>query len=170
MNDLAAEGKRLNESLWRMLWKGGTSAEEIPIRIHDHGTDAGHGLGGPPLHPKFIAYLKSAGACFCDEFDVDGNPRPHVCDRRFEETGARFRESQKQSHPHRLKRALRQVKLVAPYDQYHLVYLMVSRGRTMDEAAEQINTVRVTRGGEPYSTQDIVIMMIAGFDLLSAAW
>lgn len=169
MSAIEVEAKRLNQHLWRMLVRGG-SASEVPLRLHDHGTDAGHGLGGPPLHPKLIAYLRDAGACFCDEFDVDGNPRPHICDRRFEDAPARFRPSRQQSHPRRLKRALRQVRLMVPYDQYHLVYLMVSRGRSMEQAAEQVNSARMTHGLDPYTEEDIVVMMIAGFDLLTAAW
>lgn len=166
---LEAESARLNELVRRMLWNSGGYASEVPVRIHEKGTDSGHGLGGPPLHPRFIAYLKDAGVCFCDEFDVDGKPRPHTCDRRFADKPARFRESNKTSHPRRLKRALRQLRLICP-PEFDVVYLMVARGLEWQEAHDKINASRAARGQAPYTVEDFVVLMVSGFDKLTAAW
>lgn len=167
MNDLAIETRRLNQQVWRMLWHSGSLAAEIPLRIHSADIDPG---GSPEFHPRFLAYLRDSGACFCDEFDADGNPRPHTCDRRFEDKPARFRGSRGEAHPRRLKRALRQLRLIAPYDQYHLVFLMVSRGWEWTQARDHVNSNRAARLEAPLSDTDTVVMMIAGFDMLTAAW
>ena len=168
MNDLAAEAKRLNKELARLTYKGSYVAE-IPMRLHEPGTDAGHGLGGPPLHPKLIAYLRDAGVCFCDETWPDGKPRPHACDRRFENAPARFRPSMKQTHPRRLKRALRQLRLIAPLE-FDPVYLMLARGRSWTEAMTDINERLVAAQRPPYTETDFTLLCIAGFDKLTACW
>ena len=163
MTDLAAEAKQINEHLWRMLWKGGDFASEVPLAIHSHDTDAG---GAPELHPRLISYLIAGGACFCPEFDVDGNPRPHVCDRRFTaDRPAGFRESRHQLHPRRLKRALRQLKLIAPLE-FNAVYLMVARGRTWHQALAEVNDSRLRRGEDALSEADFVVLTLCGCDKL----
>ena len=167
MSQIAAEAKRLNLDLMRMLWKGGY-ASEVPIRLHEAGTDSGHGLGGPPLHPKLIAYLRDAGVCFCEEFDALGNPRPHACDRRFADKPAKFRQSRKETHPRRLKRALRQLRLICPQE-FDVVYLML-RGRDWKDTRDQINGSRYARGQEPYSDEDFVVLMVSGFSKLTDSW
>jgi hypothetical protein len=169
MTALQAEAKRLNDDLVRMLWKGGSYASEIPIRIHERGTDSGHGLGGPPLHPRFIAYLKDAGVCMCDEFDAMNNLRPHICDKRFVDRPARFRESDKARHPRRLKRALRQLRLICPAE-FDVVYLMVARGRSWTAALDQINSSRYARGEDLYTQEDFVVLMVSGFSKLVDSW
>jgi hypothetical protein len=171
---LTPEIKRLNGDLTRVLYKD-SSAAEVPLRMHDHGTDSGHGLGGPPFHPKLVSYLKSAGVCFCEPQEVAGRMTlRHYCDRRYRESRfdarAKLRPSERHGHPHRLKRALRQLQNLVPYDQYHIVYLMVSRGRDWQQTLTQVNDNRARRGDDPLAVLDFEVMMVAGFDLLMAAW
>lgn len=167
MSDLTSEAKRLNGEIFRITYSG-TYVGEVPMRLHEPGTDAGHGLGGPPLHPKLIAYLRDAGVCFCEPWP-DGSPRPHACDRRFEDAPARFRPSAKQSHPRRLKRALRQLRLIAPLE-FDPVYLMLARGRSWHQALDEINARLIAAQRPPYSEADFAILCIAGFDKLTACW
>ena len=169
MTEMEAEVARLSEHLWRMLNRGGDYVSEVPYAIHERGTDSGHGLGGPAFHPRFIAYLRDSGACFCPETKPDGTPQPHYCDRRFEGT-ARFREPKRETHPRRLKRAFRQLRLLAPYDQYHLAFLTVCRSRSFSEALVQVNASRLSRGEVELSQRDAAVMLVAGISLLEAAW
>ncbi len=168
MSAVEDEARRISGDLWRMLGRG-SYAGEVPYSIHERGTDSGHGLGGPAFHPRFLAYLKDAGVCLCPETKPDGTPQPHFCDRRFEGS-ARFVEPRRQTHPRRLKRAFRQLRLLAPYDEYHIVYLIVARGRTLAQAAEQVSGARLARGEDALTTEDAALMWICGADLLSSAW
>jgi hypothetical protein len=163
------EVQRLRDDLWRMLYRGGDYASEVPYSIHERGVDSGHGLGGPPFHPRFLSYLRDAGACMCPETRPDGTPQAHTCDRRFEGR-ARFREPARTSHPRRLKRAFRQLRLLAGHDQYHLVFLVVARGWTLPSAAEHVNSARSARGEEPMDETDAKVMLVCGVDLLTASW
>lgn len=187
MSEIADEVGRLSERLWWMLWRGGDYASEVPTAIHSRGMDMGDaapsirlhgrdearaahdGLGGPDFHPRFLAYLRDAGACLCPETRPDGTPAPHTCDRRFEGQ-ARVREPKRESHPRRLKRAFRQLRLMAPYDQYHIVFLVVARSRPFPAAVDQVNTARVARGEEPLTQPEAAVMLVAGTDLLCASW
>lgn len=168
MSEIEDEVRRLARDLGRMLWHDGY-ADEVPMAIHERGTDAGHGLGGPAFHPRFLSWLRDAGVCVCPETKPDGTPAPHTCDRRFEGT-ARFRDPRRESHPRRLKRAFRQLRLLAPYDQYHLVFLVVARGRAFPAAVEQVNAARVARGEAPMTQQEAALVLVAGTDLLAASW
>ena len=169
MSEIEAEVERLSQRMWRMLARGGDYVSEIPYAIHERGTDSGHGLGGPAFHPAFISYLVAAGVCMCPETKPDGTPQPHYCDRRFEGT-ARMRPSRHETHPRRLKRAFRQLRLLAPYDQYHACYLITARSRTFAQAQEQVNTARLARGEVPLTPTDMAIMVVAGIDLLISCW
>ena len=169
MSEIEDEVARLSDGLWRMLVRGGDYASEVPTAIHERGTDSGHGLGGPAFHPRFISYLRDAGVCMCPETKPDGSPQPHYCDRRFEGS-ARFREPRRESHPRRLKRAFRQLRLLAPHDQYHVCYLIVARGWTFPKALERINASRLERGEAPLTQRDAAVMVVAGIDLLQACW
>lgn len=169
MSEIADEVSRLSEGLWRMLARGGDYVSEVPYAIHERGTDSGHGLGGPAFHPRFIAYLADSGACMCAETKPDGTPLPHYCDRRFEGQ-ARVREPKRESHPRRLKRAFRQLRLLAPYDQYHLVFLAVARSRPFPDALAQVNAHRLARGDVEMSERDGAIALIAGVDMLESSW
>ena len=169
MSEIEDEVARLGEGLWRMLARGGGYTAEVPFAIHERGTDSGHGLGGPAFHPAFLSYLSAAGVCLCPETRPDGSPQPHYCDRRFEGT-ARFREPKRETHPRRLKRAFRQLRLLAPYDQYHIVFLVVARGRSFPQALDQVNAARLARGEDVLTQQDAAIMLVAGTSLLTAAW
>lgn len=169
VSELAAEAKRLNGKIARVRWGDpNLFSNEVPLRIHEKGTGAGHGLGGPALHPKFISYLKDAGVCFCEP-DAMGVERPHICDRRFAETPARFRESKFQNHPRRLRRALRQLRLIAPQE-FDPVYLMLARGRSWHQAFDEINTGRLARGNPPHTESDFLVLTMAGFDKLTACF
>jgi len=171
MNELATEAQRLNQKIVRLRWGEGNAAfiNEVPLRMHERGTDSGHGLGGPAFHPKLLAYLKDAGVCLCDETWPDGRPRTHSCDRRFKDAPVQLRPSKFQNHPRRLKRALRQLRLISPVE-FDPIYLMIARGRTWHEARDQINTTRLTRGQDPHSEADFTVLTIAGFDKLCEAF
>jgi hypothetical protein len=166
---MEAEVRRLQGDLWRMLARGGDYVSEVPYAIHERGTDSGHGLGGPAFHPRFLAYLRDSGACLCEPEWPDGTPRPHACDRRFEGQ-ARFRDPKRESHPRRLKRAFRQLRLLVPYDEYHMVYLVVARGRTFPQAMEQVSAARLARGDVALTQEEAAVMLVAGTDLLVASW
>jgi len=174
---LAPEIKRLNGELSHVMWRDADPyGGEVPLRLHEYGTDSGHGLGGPPFHPKFESYLRNAGACFCEPREIAGAMTlRHTCDRRFREerfggAPARMHASKRQLHPFRLKRALRQLQNLVPYDQYHIVYLLIARRRPWTEALAQVNGNRERRGEPPYTTLEFQTMMIAGVDLLLTAW
>lgn len=168
--ELAAEAMRLNRKIERVRWGDPhLYVSEVPLRLHEKGPDSGHGLGGPALHPKLIAYLKDAGVCFCDETWPDGQERQHACDRRFADKPARFQGSKFQNHPRRLKRALRQLRLIAPQE-FDAIYLMLARGRTWHQAFEQINSSRSTKGRDLYSEMEFMVLTIAGFDKLVEAF
>lgn len=169
MSEIEVEVDRLSQNLWRMLARGGDYVSEVPYAIHERGTDIGHGLGGPAFHPRFLAYLKDAGVCLCPETKPDGTPQPHFCDRRFEGQ-ARFREARKESHPRRLKRAFRQLRLLAPYDQYHLVFLVVGRSWTFAQAMDRVNAARLARGEDAMTQEDAALVLVTGVDLLQASW
>jgi hypothetical protein len=187
VSEIEAEVERLSQRMWRMLARGGDYVSEVPYAIHSRGPDTGggqqsirlhgrgeareahDGLGGPEFHPRFLAYLKDSGTCLCPETKPDGTPQPHLCDRRFEGT-AKVREPRHETHPRRLKRAFRQLRLLAPYDQYHLVFLVVARGRAFPQAMEQVNAARIARGEMPLTQQEAAIMLVAGTDLLQMAW
>lgn len=169
MSEIETEIDRLSQNLWRMLARGGDYVSEVPYAIHERGTDIGHGLGGPAFHPRFLAYLKDAGVCLCPETKPDGTPQPHFCDRRFEGQ-AKFREARKESHPRRLKRAFRQLRLLAPYDQYHICYLIVARQCSFPQALDQVNSARLARGENPLSLEDGALVVVTGIDLLESCW
>lgn len=166
-SELAAEAKRLNQSLWRMLWRGGSYASEAPLRIHSRDLDSG---GAPALHPQFIAWLTDAGSCFCEPREVDGYMIfRHTCDRRFAETPARFRRSRNVSHARRLNRALRQLRLISPAE-HNIVRLMLVHGRSWDHAMGDVNDSRLRRGEDAYTVEEFMVLAIAGFSVLVEAW
>jgi hypothetical protein len=168
VSELDDEVSRLALDLRKMLWKG-DYAGEAPMAIHERATDSGHGLGGPAFHPRFLSYLRDAGVCMCEPEWPDGTPRPHACDRRFAGS-AKFREPRRETHPRRLKRAFRQLRLLAPFDQYHIVFLVIARGRPFPDALAQVNEARLARGDEALTQQDGAVMLVAGTDLLAASW
>lgn len=168
MTQIEDEVRRLAKDLERMLWRD-DYAGEVPYSIHERGTDSGHGLGGPAFHPRFLSYLKDAGVCLCPETKPDGTPSPHACDRRFEGR-ARFMEPRRQTHPRRLKRAFRQLRLLVPHDQYHLVFLIVARGWAFPKAVEQVNAARLARGEEAMTQPEAAVMLVCGTDLLASSW
>lgn len=166
MSEIADEVKRLSERLWRMTARGGDYISEVPMRIHSRETDPG---GSPEFHPAFISYLVAAGVCVCEPEWPDGTPRAHACDRRFEGT-AKVREPRHETHPRRLKRAFRQLRLLAPYDEYHLTFLVVCRSQPFPQALDQVNAARLARGELPLSHQEAAIMLVAGVDLAQSCW
>ena len=168
MSELDDEVSRLALDLRKMLWKG-DYAGEVPMAIHERATDSGHGLGGPAFHPRFLSYLRDSGACLCEPEWPDGTPRPHACDRRFAGS-ARFREPKRETHPRRLKRAFRQLRLLAPRDQHDMAFLVVARGLPFPDALAHVNAKRLARGEAEMTQQDAAVFLIAGVSLLEEAW
>jgi len=153
---LASEVVRLNRDLSRMNQYHDGVVAEAPMRLHDHGTDAGHGLGGPPLSAPFIAYI--GAICACGRKANQTDPDDHGCSAAGT---AFFRPSDRKGHPRRLKRALRKLRDIAPAE-YDAVFLMTMRGHSWHAARERINVGRVVRHQAPYSEADFVILTIAG--------
>lgn len=171
MSGIEREVTRLNEALRQVFWRSSGIATEVPLRLHSSSTDSG---GSPELHPQFISWLRDSGACFCEPREVTENGTAymqmrHTCDRRFKDAPARFRAARPQSHPRRLKRALRQLRLMAPVE-FDIVYLMVARGMAWQDVRERINASRAAKGQEELSVEDFMVLMIAGVAKTIDAW
>jgi hypothetical protein len=150
------EVDRLNRDLAKMNRYHDGATSEAPYRLHDRGTDSGHGLGGPPLSQPFIAYIGQL--CTCGRKRDEDDPNDHGCSP----AGAVFfRPSDRKSHPRRLKRALRKLRSIAPAE-YDAVFLMTLRDFTWHEARERINAGRVLHRQHPYSEAEFVILTVAG--------
>ena len=164
---LAAEVGRLERRVNMIRWDNREGfAASVPLDLHSRDIDGG---GAPELHPAFVAYLRDAGVCFCEATWPDGKPREHSCDRRFTKAPAKVRGSNHRQHPRRLKRAFRQLRLIAPLE-FNAVYLILARGRSWWQAMEEINASRLARGEDQFTQQEFAILTIAGFDKLVECW
>jgi hypothetical protein len=153
---LAKEVERLTRDLGYVISSSQGYAAEVPIRIHDRGTDAGHGLGGPKFSAEFLRWI-TTGSCSCKEPPVNGTHE----DTCYRDSPTRMGRSSHRSHPRRLHRALRHLRAVSPIE-FDPVYLILARGFSWRDALEKINTDRGRRGQEPHSEADFTVLTIAG--------
>ena len=122
-------------------------SDEIPMRIHSRGTDDGHGLGGPPFHPEFLAWLEAG------DIKKNGDPK----------------ESAKRLGDHRLRvtRSFRKVRRMAPTEWFVLQLVCVHRldvvrvVEVMNERAEQRDFP------ERYDAKGITTLLASALDKAS---
>lgn len=119
-------------------------AGEIPIRIHSRGTDDGHGLGGPPYHPDFVAWLEAG--------DVKRNGKPT--------------ESAKRLGDHRLRvtRSFRKVRRMAPTEWFVLQLVCVHRLDIL-QVVEVMNSRAEERNlPERYDARGVTALLSSALD------
>ena len=164
---IAAQVKKLNLDLARIRWGDPDAyAASVPLRLHEHNLDAG---GAPALAPAFLAWLRDQGVCTCEPTESNGYMvMHHWCDRKIDSPRS-LRHGQGKMHARRLNRALRQVRLIAPAE-FDALFLVVARGRTPDQAREQVNAGRLARGLEPWEEYEFTVLLIAGAGKLVSAY
>lgn len=143
---LPQEVKYLQREMGRVLAQSSLAAE-APMRIHCRETDAG---GAPEWHPSFMRWIDA---------ERETSPR----------TSTRFYESDHKMHPQRLKRALRQVRRLAPRE-YDALYLMIALHYTWHGARTKMNEDNLRRGHPEYSEAEFLILTVAGSSLLLASY
>lgn len=167
MSVIAAELMRQQQRTNYALRQGSYVAE-VPIRIHERELDHG---GALEWHPAFVRYLTSAGVCFCPVDEPNWierfGPDYHFCDRRVRSD--RFRQPNFRMHPHRLKRALRQVRLISKAA-FEVVYPVIARGLSWEQCRARIAADRTARGDEPYTDTEWACLVISGLDLVSSSY
>ncbi len=125
---------------------------EVPLRIHARGTDAGHGLGGPPFAHEFILWL-----------DAGSN------EERLKEKRARQRgEHVTPDHRQRVTRVFRKIRAVAPRE-YYVLMLVCSKGMNIPEVVTAMNT-RAESGGHPerYDERGVTALLMSALDKTSS--
>jgi hypothetical protein len=155
---LGGEIKWLNREMGRVMAQS-TLRGEVPVRIHSRETDGG---GSPEWHPAFERWIDAGEAC--DVLTCRELRHTHP-----ERSQARFREPDLKMHPQRLKRALRQLRRLAPRE-YDALYLMVALGYTWEDARSKINADNLTRGKDEYSEAEFLILTVSGSSLLLASY
>ncbi len=164
--ELVDESKRVNRRLSRMLWHDPQS-REVPLRINEHGLDAG---GAPGLAPEFIAYLRDSGVCFCEPVEIDGYAVfRHRCDLRYRDQRARMGVPADPFHARRITRALRHLRNVA-FAEWEIVMPILARGVALDQAREQANSYRIRRGEPELTLFEAWVLWIAGADKISRSY
>jgi hypothetical protein len=125
--------------------------EEVPMRIHARGVDAGHGLGSPPFHPEFERYIDAS-------FDSSKEERHDKKER------GRADFSRNTPQAVRLKRAFRRLRKMAPRE-FDALYMVVALGHTDVSAANEL-TLRAIRLGHPerYSLLETRLLILSGLD------
>ena len=173
MNDLAAEGKRINRELDYIL-NSNSLADETPLRLHSRDVDAG---GAPEFHPAFLRYIDS-GVCTCGRAAVCAPNCHFLRDKVLGHLSecepacrpdTRFHRSTNKNHPSRLKRALRQVRKLNPHA-YDLCYMIVVLHYSFEQAVEKLNEDEVTRGREVRSHAEYAVLWVSSASMLSAAF
>jgi hypothetical protein len=122
-------------------------ADEIPTRIHSRGTDDGHGLGGPPFHPGFLAWLEAG------DLYKSGKPK----------------ESEKRRTDHRLRvtRAYRKVRRMAPTE-WFVLQLVCVHHLDVQRVTEVMNQRAEDRGlDERYTSLGVTALLASALDKMS---
>jgi hypothetical protein len=170
LSALTAEVSRLEKGLARITM---SSSEwmETPMRIHSKDTDAG---GAPELAPEFVRWVGQVCSCSRKRVcatgcraSLDGGRHLSDCDPGCPHQS--FRASQNHADRHRLKRALRQLRSIAPAE-FDIVNLIVTRGLSPDQARARINESRAARAQASYSPFEFAILTIAGTAKLLASF
>lgn len=143
---LHQEVRYLNREMGRCLAQSSLS-DEAPMRIHSRETDAG---GAPEWHPQFERWIDA---------ERDETPRSQT----------KFYEPDHRQHPQRLKRALRQVRKLAPKE-YDALYLMIALKYSWHDARIRLNEDNVRRGKPEYSEAEFMILTVSGSSLLLASY
>ena len=117
--------------------------EEIPLRIHTRGVDAG---GAPEMHPDFLNYL----------------------DASYLSSLGRGRRNP--DHRLRTTRAFRKLRKEAPRE-YEVLYRTMVLGEPVSETTRWLNE-RAIRGGHPerYTKTDTMVIVVAGVDFVHHWW
>lgn len=173
MTDLVTETLRLNRDVGRIMRQASIVAE-APLRLHSREIDSG---GAPELHPAFLRYLGDRSVCKCG--------RPAVCATgcratRFDEHlpacepacpkgDVRYHASTHKNQPNRMKRALREIRRLNP-KAYDLVYLIVARGYSWENATEKLNADHLSRGQMPKSDAEFAVLWISGASMMIGAF
>lgn len=130
--------------------------KEVPVRLHGYGTDAGHGLGGPPFNPEFEHWLGQI--CFCGrkynpKTGEKGCPSMEIQVSRNRNTESRQRTT----------RAFRKLRKMAPRE-FDVLYLMCALNASFWTTLTSLNQ-RAERLGKPtYTPTDLMILVISGID------
>ena len=155
MSALSGELLKLQRGLSRIVAQS-SAVDEVPIRIHSREIDAG---GAPEWHPEFLKYLE--WSCNCT-----GSAHDPTCPAL---RPTRYRASNHKMHRHRLQRALRQLRIIAPAE-CDIVTLIVKHGLTYEQARDRINEGRNRRSQKSYSHDEFLILTIAGCSKLIASY
>ena len=142
---LGQEVKRLNREM-AMVIRHDPFAPSVPIRIHSRETDAG---GAPEWHPAFSKWIDA--------------------ERDLTKRSDRFYESDKKQHTSRMKRALRQLRRLAPKE-HDAMYLMIALGYTWYGALAKMNDDNVARGKPEYTEAEFLVLTVSGSSLLLASY
>ena len=121
-----------------------TYYEELPTRIHMRGTDDGHGLGGPPFHPEFLAWLEAGAE------KKNGDPA----------------ESARRLADHRLRvtRAFRKVRKMAPTE-WFVLQLVCIHHLDLVQVVEVMNQRAEQRGFEErYTALGVAALLASALD------
>lgn len=153
---LPQEVRYLNREMGRVLAQSSLAAE-APTRIHSRETDAG---GAPEWHISFERWIAAGEAC---EIETCAN-RSHRS-----QPSSRFHEPDRRLHPQRLKRAMRQLRRLAPRE-YDALYLMIALGYTWHDARTKMNEDNLNRGNPEYSEAEFLILTVSGSSLLLASY
>jgi len=155
---LGQEVRWLNREMARVMAQS-TVAAEAPSRIHSRETDAG---GAPEWHPSFEKLIDAGEACDVSTCRDTRHARAALGISKFHEPDLKM-------HPQRLKRALRQLRRLAPRE-YDALYLMIALGYAWEDARAKINTDNLSRGKPEYSPAEFLIITVAGASLLLASY
>ena len=155
MSAITAEMAKLQKGITRIVAQSSAN-DEVPMRIHsrDIADD-----GSPAFHKDFLAYLEFT--CRCPEsghLDGCGALRP-----------PRFRTSNHKMHRHRLQRALRQLRFIAPAE-CDIATLIVKHGLSYDQARVRINEERNRRSQPSYGHDEFFVLTIAACSKLIASY
>lgn len=146
MDLLRSEVARLNKHIPYITTQS-SLGQECPIRIHSRETDSG---GAPEWHPAFARWIDA---------ERDETPR----------SATRFYEPDHKMNTARLKRALRQVRKLAPRE-YDALYLMIALKYTWHDARTKMNEDNLRRNQPEYSEADFLIITVSGASLLLASY
>lgn len=171
MSAVAVELTRLERGLARITMSTNEWLE-VPQKLHSYETDAG---GAPELHPELVRFIGQICSCGRQGVCAVGcrwsrdSSAKHLPDCDPGCPTERMHTSRHHPDRHRLKRALRQLRAIAPAE-FDAVNLIVTRKLSPEAARQQINAGRNARSQPSYSPQDFLILMIAGTDKLIAAF
>ncbi len=170
MNELMAEGLRVNRLVERTL-RQATIVEEVPLRLHSRDIDSG---GAPEFHPAFMRLLEQ-GVCTCGR-PAECAPGCRFINDRFlghldacqpacPRDDHRFHQSIHKNNPNRLNRTFRQLRRLNP-KAYDLVFLIVGRGYSWENATAKLRADDISRGHEPRTDLEFGVLYISGASML----